>query len=90
MMTDPNAASTASPRSPRLNPTALTLADAARLLTQTGETGAPIVTAKMLQEFVDAGAPTNADGTINLSHLTAWLVRETSKRGDQPAQAATE
>jgi hypothetical protein len=30
----------------------------------------------MLRDDVAAGAPTNADGTINLVHFAAWLVKE--------------
>jgi hypothetical protein len=59
-----------------LNPNALALADAARLLAKAG--GWPITT-EMLQADVDAGAPTNADGTINLVHYAAWLVRGMSR-----------
>ncbi len=35
----------------------------------------------MLQADVAAGAPTNADGTFNLVHYAAWLVKEMG-RGD--------
>jgi hypothetical protein len=56
-----------------LNPTSLAVADAARLLTRAG--GQP-VTVQMLQADLAAGAPANADGTINLVHYAAWLVRE--------------
>jgi hypothetical protein len=55
-----------------LNPNALALPDAARLLTKAG--GAP-VTEEMLQADLGAGAPENADGTINLVHYAAWLVK---------------
>lgn len=61
-----------SPRLP-LNPTALSLADAARVLSQVG--GEPI-TEEMLRADVDAGAPTNPDGTLNLVHYAAWLARQ--------------
>jgi hypothetical protein len=54
-----------------LSPTALTLEDAATLLTRIG--GAP-VTVEMLQADIDAGAPINADRTINLVNYAAWLV----------------
>jgi hypothetical protein len=64
---------------PSLNPGALQIADAARLLTRAG--GRPIETAQ-LQADIDAGAPTNADGTLNLVHYAAWLVRELSGRSD--------
>ena len=56
-----------------LNPAALTVADAARILTAAG---GEAVTAEMIQADIEAGAPTNADGTINLVHYTAWLARE--------------
>ena len=55
-----------------LNPNALTLPNAARLLTRAG--GQPI-TVEMLTADIVAGAPTNPDGTINLVHYAAWLVR---------------
>lgn len=58
---------------PKLNPTAMTLTDAARLLSAAG--GAA-VTVDMLTADVEAGAPTNPDGTLNLMHYTAWLVKE--------------
>ena len=56
-----------------LNPAALTVADAAKILTAAGG-GA--VTAEMIQADIDAGAPTNADGTINLVRYAAWLNKE--------------
>lgn len=62
---------------PALNPTSLTVADAARLLARVG--GQP-VTAEMLQTDLADGAPANADGTINMVHYAAWLVREMGSR----------
>ncbi len=59
-------------RSP-LNPTALALADAARALSQVG--GEPITEA-MLRADIDAGAPTNPDGTLSLVHYGAWLAKQ--------------
>ncbi len=61
-----------------LNPTAMAIGDAARLLTRIG--GQP-VNEIMLQSDIDAGAPSNADGSINLVHYAAWLVKEMG-RGD--------
>jgi len=58
---------------PSLSPTSLTVADAARLLTRVG--GQP-VTVGMLEADLAAGAPANGDGTINLVHYAAWLVKE--------------
>jgi hypothetical protein len=56
-----------------LSPTALSLEDAATLLTRIG--GAP-VTVEMLEADIDAGAPVNDDRTINLVHYAAWLVHQ--------------
>ncbi len=64
---------------PRLNPAAMPVADAARVLTRLG--GKP-VTEAMLRADIDAGAPTNADGSVNLVHYAAWLVKEMSAGGD--------
>ena len=62
----------------RLNPAALPGPDAARVLTRLG--GKPITEA-MIRADIDAGAPTNANGTINLVHYAAWLVKEMSVGG---------
>ena len=64
-------------RKPSLSPTSLTVADAARLLTKVG--GQP-VSIEMIEADLAAGAPANADGSINLVHYGAWLVREISNR----------
>ena len=48
----------------QLNPASLTPEDAARMLG---------ISLDMLRADLDAGAPTNADGTINLIHYAAWL-----------------
>ena len=60
-----------------LNPNALTTADAARLLAKAG--GEP-VTEEMIRTDLDDGAPLNRDGTLNLVHYAAWLVKELSDR----------
>ncbi|MBS0210406.1 MAG: hypothetical protein JSS27_15790 [Planctomycetes bacterium] len=57
----------------RIDPTALALADAARLL---AKIGGRAVTEAMLREDLAQGAPTNRDGTINLVHYAAWLAKE--------------
>jgi hypothetical protein len=62
-----------SPDRPTLSPTALPLGDAARLLSRLAGS---LITEEMLQADVGEGAPTNPDGTINLVHYGAWLVRE--------------
>ena len=60
-----------SAESPKI--TALTPAQAAKVLSAAGGRR---ITEDMLLADIDAGAPANADGTINLVHYTAWLVRE--------------
>jgi hypothetical protein len=60
-----------------LNPSALTPANLARLLTRVA--GQP-VTEDIIEADLTAGAPLNADGTINLVHYCAWLVREMGNR----------
>ncbi|GMU38247.1 MAG: hypothetical protein KJ057_09735 [Phycisphaerae bacterium] len=64
---------------PGLNPTALPIADAARLLSAAS---GQRVTVEMISADVAMGGPTNADGTINLVHYGAWLIREMSSRAD--------
>ena len=59
----------------RLNPSALSLLEAARVLTASGVRP---VTVEMLQTDIASGAPTNADGSLNLIAYAAWLVRETN------------
>jgi hypothetical protein len=55
----------------------MSVVDAAHLLTKAG---GQLVTTGMLEADLAAGAPANADGTINLIHFAAWLVREMSNR----------
>ncbi len=56
-----------------LDPAALSVTDTARTLTRVG--GQPVSEAMIARDIED-GAPTNADGTINLVHYAAWLVRD--------------
>ncbi len=62
----------------KLTPRAVPLATLAQVLTRLGTEK---VTEAMLRADVEAGAPTNADGTVNVVHYIAWLVQEQS-RGD--------
>jgi len=43
--------------------------------------GGHSVTPEMIEADVVMGAPTNADGTIDLVHYCAWLVKEMATRG---------
>ena len=61
-----------SPRA-QLNPAALSVEEAAMVLTRAG--GQQVAEA-MIHEDIAEGAPTNPDGTINLVHYGAWLVKE--------------
>jgi hypothetical protein len=62
-----------------MNPNALRIDEAAKLLTKAG---GRIISESMLRQDIDAGAPTNHDGTLNLVHYAAWLVKEMSGRTD--------
>jgi len=57
-----------------LNPQALRLEDLARVLSAAG---GKHVSVAMLQACIDAGAPANGDGSVNLLFLAAWLVKAT-------------
>ena len=65
--------------SERLQPTSLTVEHMSRLLTMVG--GRP-VSEEMVRKDIDAGAPVNPDGTVNLVHYAAWLVKKEAARGD--------
>jgi hypothetical protein len=56
-----------------LSPQALRLEDLARILSAAGPRP---ITVELLQADIDAGAPTNADGTLNLVHYVAWVIKE--------------
>ena len=58
------------------NPNALTVAQVTRLLARAGATP---VTTVMVEADVEAGAPRNPNGTINLVHYAAWLVKEMAR-----------
>jgi len=60
----------------RMDPTRLDLDDAARLLSAAGSQE---ITRGMIESDIAAGAPANPDGTINLLHYAAWLVKELSR-----------
>jgi len=55
-----------------LNPKALSLQEAAKVLD---------VETEWLEEDIAEGAPTNADGTINLIHYAAWLNADINEGG---------
>jgi hypothetical protein len=56
-----------------LNPSALSVADAAKLLSRVG---VERVTPAMIEADRVAGAPANPDGTLHLVNYAAWLTKE--------------
>jgi hypothetical protein len=73
-MTDDNASGR---QAGGLDPQGLRLEDLSRILSTLGNVP---ISVEMLQADIDAGAPTNPDGTVNLVHYAAWLLKE-SRRG---------
>lgn len=63
---------------PRINPLALPIPDAAKVLSKAG---GRVIRADQIESDVAAGAPQNDDSTINLITYAAWLARERG-RGD--------
>jgi len=53
--------------------TALTPTQAAKILAAAGNRR---ITEAMVRADIEAGAPTHADGRVNLVHYAAWLVKE--------------
>lgn len=62
----------------RLDPNRLTSEQAAKLLSAAAKIRVP---AEQIAADLEVGAPQNADGTINLVHYAAWIVKEMG-RGD--------
>lgn len=70
-----------SPLTSPINPLALTISDAAALLSKAG---GRLISQEQINADVAAGAPLNGDSTMNLVTYTAWLVQERGgqSRGD--------
>lgn len=64
---------------PRINPLALPISDAAKVLSKAG---GRVIRVDQIEADIAAGAPQNGDGTINLIAYAAWLAREERGRGD--------
>lgn len=62
----------------QLNPTAIGSADLARLLSAAAGVR---IDEDGIRDDIAAGAPTNVDGTMNLVHYAAWLVRQLATQG---------
>jgi hypothetical protein len=61
-----------------IDPTRLTAEQASKLLSAAAKIRIPV---EQITEDLAAGAPANTDGTINLVHYAAWIVKEMG-RGD--------
>lgn len=61
----------------KVNPQSLSLQDVSRLLSAAG---GKRITPEQIQADIDAGAPVERDGRINLVNYTAWLMREMQSR----------
>jgi len=59
-------------RKRRFDPQAIGIRDAVALFAESSERP---ITEAMIREDLEAGAPVNRNGTLNLIHYTAWLVR---------------
>lgn len=59
-----------------LDPTHLTVEQAGKLLSAAAKVRVPD---KQIAADLESGAPNNPDGTINLVHYAAWLVKEMSR-----------
>ena len=57
----------------RIDPTHLSVEQAAKLLSAAAKQRVP---AEQIATDIEAGAPTNTDGTLNLVHYASWLVKE--------------
>lgn len=61
-----------------VDPNRLSPEQAAKLLSAAAKIRIPV---EQIAEDLEAGAPQNADGTLNLVHYAAWIVKELG-RGD--------
>ena len=59
--------------------TAISIPDFVRLLKQAGSRHA---SEDAIRQDVEKGAPVNYDGTINIIHYAAWLIREAGSDGN--------
>lgn len=69
-----------------LDPNRLTPEQAAKLLSAAAKIR---IQPEQIAEDLEAGSPTNTDGTINLVHYAAWIVKEMG-RGNGSTKTATE
>ena len=63
----------------KINPLAMTVTEAARILSAVGVSR---ITEQVLKKHIANGAPTNADGRINLVHYAGWLNQELNREAN--------
>jgi hypothetical protein len=51
------------------------------------KSGCRNMTLELLHSDFDAGAPRNADGTVNFIHYMAWILKEVNSNANEPDQA---
>ncbi len=56
-----------------IDPNRLTTEQAAKLLSAAARIR---ISVEQIREDLESGAPRNSDGTINLMHYAAWMVKE--------------
>ena len=54
------------------------------------KSGYRAMTLELLHSDFDAGAPRNADGTVNFIHYMAWILKEVNSNANDPNQAQTD
>ena len=62
----------------QLNGTALPISDLVKILRNAGSRH---VSEENIRKDISSGAPVNPDGTVNLVHYAAWLVKEGESDG---------
>lgn len=48
------------------------------------------MTSELLQQDTEDGAPQNADGTFNLIHYMAWMIKEINGNGNESDPTQTD
>ena len=62
-----------------VDPNRLTPEQAAKLLSAAAKVRVPV---EQIATDLESGAPQNPDGTINLVHYAAWLLKGMGRRGE--------
>ena len=52
--------------------------------------GFPEMSTEILQQDINNGAPCNEDGTVNLIHYMAWMIKEINGNGNESDSTQTD